>query len=105
MPRPKPSPSDEGIRATIWIQPRHRKLWKELENKGGFVNTALDDAVGVMTMAILRKENPDKYTIKKKKAEDLLPEFNEKFPLDPLTAKRMGKKTWQENSQPPPELW
>jgi len=87
----------------VWIHPRHVKLWREIENKSGFVNMALDDAIGVMTMAILRKENPEKYTIKKK-PEAVLPEFNDKFPLDPLTKKRLNKQ-WPENSHPTPEPW
>ena len=100
----RPKPSNTGIRANVWIHPRHVKLWKEIENKGGFVNMALDDAIGVMTMAILRKENPEKYTIKTKTAEDYLPEFNEKFPLDPLTKKRLNKQ-WPANSPRTQELW
>ena len=101
----RPKAQNQGMRVNVWIHPRHVKLYKEIENKTGFVNMALDDAVGVMTMALLRAENPEKFTIKKK-VEDYLPEFNEKFPLDPLTAKRLGKtKTCPENSPPTHEAW
>lgn len=102
----RPKSSSQGIRVNVWIHPRHVKLYEEIENKSGFFNLALDDAVGIMTMGILRKENPEKYTIKTKKPEDFLPEFNEKFPLDELTKKRLGKnKQWPENLHPTPELW
>lgn len=102
----RPKNSEQGIRVNIWIHPRHVKLYEEIENKSGFFNLALDDAVGIMTMALLRKADPEKYTIKTKKPADYLPEFNQEFPLDELTKKRLGKnKKWPENSPPTREAW
>ena len=66
---------------------------------------ALDDAIGIMTIALLRKADPKKYPHIDKKIEDVVPEFNEEFPLDELTAKRLGKTKWPKNSPRKRELW
>jgi hypothetical protein len=99
-----------GERVNVWIPKRHIKLWNELENKSAFVQIALDDAIGIMTWALLRKRNPEKYKrpIDSHKVEEVMPTFNEEFPLDPLTNKRLGKEqtqTWPKNSVKKPELW
>lgn len=97
-----------GKRVNVWIPEAQLKLWEGIENKSGFVQIALNDAVGIMTWAILKKEEPEKY---KRPADqipiqDVLPKFNKAYPLDPLTAKRLGKETkWPENSPKKQELW
>lgn len=68
---------------------------------------ALDEAIGIMEWAILKKQDPEKYHIDRAPAEEIIPKFNEDFPLDELTAKRLGKtkETWPKNSQNARELW
>lgn len=105
----RPKAKRQGIRVNVWIHPRHLQLWQDIENKSGFVNLSLDEAIGIMEFAILKKMNPEKYHIDRPPAEQIVPKFNEEFPLDELTAKRLGKtkekQTWPSNSQSVPELW
>lgn len=90
----------------VWIPERHLKTQTEIENFSKFVQLCLDDVVGIMTWAILKQEDPEKYQRPNQKPlEAVLPEFNKAYPLDPLTAKRLGKKQWPKNSPNKPELW
>lgn len=100
-----------GERVNIWIPKRYRKSWDELENKSAFVQLCLDDMIGIMMWAILKKEDPEKYH---RKTDDnppphLTENFNKAYPLDPMTKKRMqkGKKqTWPQTPSPNrQELW
>lgn len=92
-----------GRRVNVWIPERHLALWDELENKSQFVQIALDDATGLMAFAIIKEA---KGIVRPKPTQEQIGEFNEKFPLDPLTAKRLGKeKQWPKNSPKKPELW
>ena len=82
-------------------------MWRDLENNSAFVQLCLDNAVDIMTWAILKKERPDLYkgTGDGKTPEEVIPQFNKYYPLDPLTAKRIGKETWPQNSPSKQELW
>lgn len=102
---PRPAKDGKGKRVLVYIPHHHLKLWKDIDNKSNFVQTCLDDAIGIMTWAILRKSKPDVYRQPNKTIEEVLPAFNEKFPLDPLTAHRLGKQTWPKNSPSEHELW
>lgn len=95
----------KGKRVNIWLSGESLVVWEQLENRSGFVRMALEDAVGIMTWAILRKQDPEKYHVKEKPLEEVIDDYNEQFPLDPLTAKREGKETWPKNSPSKPELW
>jgi len=55
-----------------------------------------------MAWAILKDYDPKKYNTGKV-VEDVIDEFNEKYPQDPLTQKRNGE--WRKNSANKPELW
>jgi hypothetical protein len=81
-------------------------MWRDLENKSAFVNLALEHAIGIMTFDILQKKDPAKYHYRQDvTTDDLLPEYNEKNPLDPLTAKRKGVPPSTPTSPNKPELW
>lgn len=95
----------QGKRVNIWLSGESLEIWEQLENRSAFVRMALEDAVGIMTWAILKKENPEKYKLKERPIEEVVEEFNGTFPSDPLTATRLGKQTWQESSPKKPELW
>lgn len=71
-------------------------MHKDIENFSGFIQICMDQAPDIMAWAILNKHDPKKYH-PRAKIEDVVGEFNEKFPLDPLTQKRQG--TWQDPSQ------
>lgn len=93
MARPKPDRS--GERRHIYLPPRYLDMADMIENLSGFVQICLDQAPDIMAFAILHKEDPKKFH-HRKKMEDVLDEFNEEFPLDPLTQKRQGK--WRDPS-------
>ena len=93
-----------GKQANIWLSDKSVKIWEQIENKSAFVNLALEDAVGIMTWAILKKQDPKKYHVTEDPFEEVVGEFNEAFPVDPLTAKRQNKQ-WPKNSPKKPELW
>lgn len=102
MSRPKPEPGMEGKRISVWIPPAQLKMAKEIENFSKFVQIAVDQAIDIMAWAMLKEYDPKKYHINHDD-DKVLSEFNQKYPLDPLTAKRMKK--WRKNSPKPPELW
>lgn len=103
---PKLKNYGKGRRVSVWIPERHLSLWDEIENKSKFASIALDNAVAIMTFALLKKADPAKYDRDKTPVEAVLPSYNEQFPLDPLTAKRLGKtKTWPKTSPNEQELW
>lgn len=91
-----------GVRVNIWIPERYRSIWEQMENGSKFVQIALDDAVGIMTWAILKQTDPEKYVrpVDKKTVEEVAPEFNKRFPHDPITAKRI-KLTLENDTQTP----
>lgn len=102
MPRKK---YKTGIRVNIWIPQRHRHIWDEIENGSKFVQIALDDAVGIMTWAILKESDPELYQrpVDKIPIEEVAPNFNKAFPHDPITAKRLeNKHTWNRDDSPLP---
>lgn len=78
-----------------------------MENKSAFVQLCLDNAIDIMTWDILKKEDPNLYkgTGDGQTTDDVVPEFNKYHPLDPLTAKRLGKESWPKSYQNKPELW
>lgn len=108
MPRKKVY--TEGIRVNIWIPKKHRKMWDMIENKSAFVQLCLGDSVGIMTWGILHKRDPDTYTrpVDKNPPPNIVQDFNEAFPLDPMTKKRIQKGQTEEcktNFPKRHELW
>lgn len=91
-----------GKRHNIWIPERYAELWAEIENNSKFVQLALDQAAGIIAWGLLKKENPDKYALDETPEPEELKEFNEAFPLDPLTKQRIESSP---NSANKPELW
>lgn len=110
MPRKVNSPKKrkkigKGRRISAYIPAKLLATWDDIDNKSNFIQIALEDAVGIMTWAIMRENNPEKFHKNDKPIETVLPEFNKKFPLDPLTANRLGKESWPKTSQSEQELW
>jgi len=93
----------EGTRVNVWIPKQYRKTWDSIENRSQFIQLCLDDCIGIMTWAILKKSDPEKYTrpIDKNPPPNLTDDFNKEFPLDPMTKKRIQRKktnTWKDTS-------
>ena len=85
-----PKPFKSGIRISVWIPPKQRQTAIEIENLSRFFQICLDRAPDIMAWAILREVRPEMYD-SGRKLESVIDEFNKKNPLDPLTAKRLGK--------------
>lgn len=100
MPRLKYKKASK--RTHIYIPDRQMKTAVQIENLSKFVQIALDNAADIMAWAILRGYDPTKYNTGRK-IEDVVDEFNEKYPLNDLTLKRQGK--WPKNSVTKPDLW
>lgn len=94
-----------GKRVNVSLLERHLEIWKTLENKSEFVQLCLDNAVDIMTWDILKKEDPETFHIDNPPLEEVVPLYNAKHPLNPLTANRLGKETWPKNSAKPQENW
>lgn len=89
-----------GRRVNVWLPEKQLKVWDQIENKSSFVQAALDDAAGIMAFAVLKRERALQERIS---VDDIIGEYNEKFPLDPLTKQRLKKWTSAEtNSQKKP---
>lgn len=101
MSQPMKAPHLMSLRITLSYPRRQKKILKEIENKSQFFQLALDDAAGLMSWALIKKQQklkePDKLT------PELIAEYNDAFPVDELTAKRQNK--WPRNSPKKPELW
>ena len=109
MTKPK-NKTAKGKRINIWLAGEELKRWEQIENKSKFVQLCLRDVVGIMTWAILIEEHPEKYRKNTKPMEEVLPEYNKKFPLNQMTKTRLKIKTsetdtWQDNSPSEQELW
>lgn len=90
---PKLKNYKKGQRVNIWIPARLMETWLEIENHSKFVQIAADQAVGVMTWGLMKEKAPDIYSEPNAdKLVEVAAEFNKKFPLDPLTKKRMENK-------------
>lgn len=72
----------------------------QIDNLSNFFQIALDIAPDIMAWAMLKAHDPKKY-YDLHKMEEVKDDFNEKYPLDPATAKRLGK--WQEPSPKLPD--
>ncbi len=95
MAKKKPS-----SRVNIYIPNDLLPLARQIENFSAFVQISLEQAPDIMTWAILHDADPKKYHARAK-MKDVVGKFNEKYPQDPLTQKRLGK--WQTNSQKLPK--
>lgn len=76
-----------GRRVNAWITEKQMPILSQIENQSKFFQLALDNAVGIMAWAIMKERAPHAY-YDTEKIEDVVGEYNEKFPLDPLTKKR-----------------
>lgn len=107
---PKLKNYGKGRRVNLWVPERLLDRYYSIENHSKFLQTALESAFGIMTFAILKQRAPEQY-YEAGKWEEVVDEFNEKFPLDPLTKQRMEHNERVEraqsgdSSQPNPELW
>lgn len=76
-----------GHRYNLWVPERLIPTLEKIENHSKFFQMALEQAYGIMTLAILRERAPDEYTLTGN-IEEVAGEYNRKFPLDPLTKQR-----------------
>lgn len=100
MPRPKPNKA--GRRVNIWLPPESDKIAVQIDNLSAFFQLALEQASGIMAFDIIQREAKlKKHELPTQEAID---RFNHDNPLDPLTAKRLGKdKKWR-NTPPSQNL-
>lgn len=102
MPRPKTDVT--GKRQHVYLPPKHLEIRQDIDNFSAFVQICLEQASDIMTYAILHDVDPKKYHHKRheESAEEVIAKFNEKYPLDELTQKRLG--TWHDPSQKIPDV-
>lgn len=98
-PKYKKPALNAGKKVYIYIHADKLKLWRSIENRSAFVDVCLNDPAGIMTWAILHHRDPKHYSKKDKPIEEVLPVFNEAFPLDPLTKARLDKQKGIDSSQ------
>lgn len=91
-----------GKRISIWLPPKQLKVANQIDNLSNFVQMALDVAPDIMAWAMLKEYDPKKFDTGKK-LDDVVDDFNKKYPQNALTQGRKGK--WQKNYQNLPELW
>lgn len=96
MPKKKPS-----NRVNIYIPTAMLPMARDIENFSAFVQICLEQAPDIMAFAILHDIDPKKYHHNRYKIENVVEKFNDKYPLDPLTQKRLGK--WQASSPKIPD--
>lgn len=86
----RPKGPNTGKRVNIYLPKHSLKIAKQIDNLSEFIQLALDQAAGIMAFDIIQREkNLPKH---KPPTPDALQRFNEDHPLDPLTAKRLGKQ-------------
>jgi hypothetical protein len=103
-PKWKKPKEGKGKKVVVWLTPDVVDIYHQIENKSAFFQIALREAVGVMTWALMKEAEPEKYynTVK---LEDVIDDYNVAHPVDPLTKARQEKKNWRESSQKKPEIW
>lgn len=99
MPRKKPIV--EGKRVNIWVPPAQLQMAEDIENLSRFFQLCLDNATEFMAWFILKEIDPKKFR-NMREYDGVVKDFNKKYPLDPLTAKRQGK--WPTNSPKLPDV-
>lgn len=99
---PKLKNYNPGKRINIWMPERSLKILDQIENKSNFFQLALEQAAGIMALAIIKEE---KKLVQNPPTTEVIQEFNTKYPLDPLTAKRIDTNQWPKtNSRPIPDV-
>jgi hypothetical protein len=92
----------KGKRVNVWIPDRQMKVASQIDNLSNFFQICLDAAPDIMAWAILKDYDPKKYNTGRQ-LDDVIDNFNEKYPQNELTQKRQG--TWPKNSEKKQELW
>lgn len=90
-----------GKRINIWMPERSLKILDQIENKSNFFQMALEQAAGIMAFDIIATE---KGLTPAEPTDEQLRDFNTKYPLDPLTAKRIDTNQWPKNSRKLPDV-
>lgn len=102
----RPKHPDTGKRVNIYLPKHSLKIAKDIDNLSEFFQMALDQAAAIMAFDIIKQEKG--IVDKRVPTQEQLDRWNSDHPLDPLTAKRLGKqKQWPNtpNSPPKQELW
>lgn len=95
----------KGKRVCLWIPATQMKTAAEISNLSNFLQIALDNAADIMTWAILKDVQPKRFDTGRK-MEDVVDDFNKKYPPNALTQKRIEKQQqWPKNSPKQPDLW
>lgn len=100
---PRKTKSYQGKRISVWLPPESRKVAEQIDNLSGFFQLALKIAPDIMAWDILNEEAGGTLDTGRR-LENEIETFNERHPLDPLTAKRKNPE-WQKNSPSKSELW
>lgn len=94
-----------GKRVNIYLPPSAQAIAKDIDNLSEFVQVALDQAAAIIAFDIIKQK---KNLTSPAATEEQIEQWNIDHPLDPLTAKRLGKEKQWPNTQPSPpkpELW
>lgn len=91
----------EGKRVNVYIPGKQMETAVQIDNLSKFFQICLDNAADIMAWAILNNVDPEKYK-PFKELDDVVDDFNRRYPLDPLTQKRLKK--WPKNSPKLPDV-
>ncbi len=109
MPKGYPNiPRDKkpGKRISVYLRGESLATAKQIDNLSAFLQLALSQASAIMAFDIIQREK--KLPKLKPPTDEAVNRFNDDHPLDPLTAKRLGKqKQWRNTPTSPPthDLW
>ena len=94
----RPKGEDTGKRVNVYLPKHSLKIAKDIDNLSEFIQVALDQAAAIMAFDIIKKEKG--LVDKREPTPEQLERWNHDHPLDPLTAKRLGKTKNGPTSQP-----
>ena len=81
--------SKKAKRVNVYVLGKHVEIINQIENLSAFVQIALEQAPDIMAFAILKGIDPKKYDTGRT-LDEVIDEFNEKYPQNELTQKRLG---------------
>ncbi len=100
-PKNPPRPP-KAWRVSVYLPPKHRVIAGQIDNLSNFIQIALEQAPDIMAWAILKGYDAKKYKVRGK-LDDVIDEYNDKYPRDLEIKRKQG--LWPKPSQPPPEIW
>lgn len=94
---PSGKQSTAGKRVNIYLPLDSLAIAKDIDNLSEFFQVALRQAAGIMAFDIIKKQRGAEQPLPTQEQYDT---FNQDHPLDPLTAKRLGKENKWPNTPP-----